>query len=127
MICRLFRLARNGYYTYQRRKMAKRFNPAHQEILDWSKKIANASGNCYGSRHMQKSLNKLGNPVGRYKAKKLMLEANVQVRHRRKYMVTTNSKHTLPVYENLLNRQFTVNRPDQTYVSDITYIWTQEG
>lgn len=127
MICSLFRLTRNGYYTYQRRKLTERVKPAHQEMLDWCKKIAKASGNCYGSRRMQKALNKLGYPVGRYKAKKLMLEANIQVHHRRKYKVTTKSKHTFPVYENLLNRQFTVNRADQAYVSDITYIWTQEG
>lgn len=41
--------------------------------------------------------------------------------------VTTNSKHKKPLFENVLNRQFTVAGPDQAYVSDITYIHTQEG
>lgn len=41
--------------------------------------------------------------------------------------MTTDSNHPLPVFENQLNRQFTVARPDQVYVCDITHIWTQEG
>jgi transposase InsO family protein len=45
---------------------------------------------------------------------------------KRKFRVTTDSKHNFPVVENLLNRQFTVGKPDQCYVGDITYIPTQE-
>ena len=56
-----------------------------------------------------------------------MQEAGIQVKHRKKYKVTTDSNHPLPVFENQLNRQFTVARPDQVYVCDITCIWTQEG
>lgn len=127
LICRVFKVKRNGYYSYQLRKRDKPDDPAHQEMLDWVEKIAKASNDCYGSRRMKEALNVLGYRVSRSKARKLMLEASVHVRHRRKYKVTTNSKHNLPVFENHLNRQFTVERPDQAYVSDITYIWTQEG
>jgi len=56
-----------------------------------------------------------------------MREADVQVRHREKYKVTTNSNHKRPVFENRLNRQFDVAAPNQIYVGDITYIWTREG
>jgi len=56
-----------------------------------------------------------------------MREAFVTARHRKKYKVPTDSNHQLPVFENQLNRQFTVTKPDQVYVSDITYIWTQDG
>ncbi len=58
-----------------------------------------------------------------------MREALVTVRHRKKYKVTTDSNHCLPVFEDQLNRQFDVAKPDQVYVCDITYIyiWTQEG
>ena len=56
-----------------------------------------------------------------------MREACVQVRHRKKYKVTTNSNHKQPVFDNLLERQFDVSQTDQVYASDITYIWTQEG
>ncbi len=96
-------------------------------MLEWVKKIANTTDNTYGSRRMKKALNCLGFPISRNKARKLMKEADVAVRHRRKYKVTTNSNHKQPVFDNLLQRQFDVPQPDQAYVADVTYIWTQEG
>lgn len=56
-----------------------------------------------------------------------MKQAGVQVKQRKKYKVTTDSKHKHPVFENLLERDFSPAQPDQVYASDITYIWTQEG
>jgi putative transposase len=44
--------------------------------------------------------------VSRSKARKLMKEANVAVRHRKEYKVTTNNNHRQPVFENLVHRQF---------------------
>ena len=41
--------------------------------------------------------------------------------------MTTNSNHQRPIYDNVLQRQFTVDKPNKAYVSDITYVWTQEG
>jgi transposase InsO family protein len=69
----------------------------------------------------------LSYPVSRNKARKLMKEAGVQVKRRRKYKVTTNSDHKQPVFDNVLDRKFDVDQPDQVYVGDITYLWTQEG
>ncbi|MAF71957.1 MAG: IS3 family transposase, partial [Alteromonas sp.] len=66
-------------------------------------------------------------PVGKQRTRALMKEADVSVRRRRKYKVTTNSNHQQPVFDNVLSRDFDAQKPDQAYVSDITYIWTQEG
>jgi putative transposase len=118
---------RNSYYSYQRRQKNRLEDPEHQEKLEWIKKIAEASQYTYGGRRIRKALNALGYPIGIKKTKRLMKEADVFVRYRKKYKVTTNSKHKKPLYENVLNRQFTVAGPDQAYVSDITYIHTQEG
>jgi putative transposase len=126
-MCRVLGVNRSGYYSYQRRHANKPADPEHQEMLDWVKKIAKASGYTYGTRRMKKALNALGYPISRNKARKLMKEANVQVRYRKKYKVTTNSNHNQPVYDNVLDRQFDVEQPNQVYASDITYIWTQEG
>jgi putative transposase len=54
-------------------------------------------------------------------------DAGAQVKRRKKYKVTTNSNHKQSVFENVLNRQFDVAQPDQVYVGDITYRWTQGG
>lgn len=56
-----------------------------------------------------------------------MLDAKVKVRYKKKYKVTTNSDHNKPVFDNVLNRKFDVNAPDQAYACDITYVWTREG
>jgi len=56
-----------------------------------------------------------------------MRMAGVEAKQKKKFKVTTDSKHTLPVAPNLLNREFKVKEPDKIYVSDITYIWTHEG
>ena len=128
MMCQVLGVTRSGFYSYQKRQRDKpEHDPEHQELLDWVKKLAESSGFTYGSRRIKKALNALGYPVGRHKTKRLMREAEVFVRYRKKYKVTTNSNHKKPVFENVLERQFQVNEPNRAYVSDITYIWTQEG
>ena len=125
--CQVLGVSRPCYYHYRRHTEGKSADPEHQDMLEWVKKIAAASDDTYGSRRMKRAMNGLGYPISRNKARKLMREANVPVRHRKKYKVTTNSNHKQPVFENLLQRQFEVAQLDQVYASDVTYIWTQEG
>ncbi len=125
--CQVLGVSRSGYYHYRRNLINKPRDPKHQEMLEWAREIAKSSDHSYGSRRMKRALNALGFPVSRHKARKLMREADIQVRQRKKYKVTTNSKHKQPVFDNLLARQFDVAQPDQVYASDVTYLWTQEG
>lgn len=127
MMCQLLGVTRQSFYSYQKRLKHKPEDPLHNDLIEWVKKIAESSHYCYGSRRMRKALNALGYPIGRRKTQSLMKEAGVFVRYRKRYKVTTNSKHKQPVYENILNRQFHRTKPNDAYVSDITYIWTQEG
>ena len=126
LMCRLLGVTRGGYYGYLRRNDG-RADPYHLELLEAVRDIARATDDSYGSRRMKKALNAMSYPVSRNKARKLMREAGVQVKHRKKYKVTTNSNHKLPLFDNVLGRQFDVAKPDQVYVGDITYVWTQEG
>ena len=125
--CQVLGVRRQGYYHYRRYTENRPVDPEHLEMLEWVKRIAEASDDTYGSRRMKKAMNYLGYPISRNKARKLMKEANVQVRHRKKYKVTTNSNHQQPVFDNLVQRQFDVLEIDQVYAADVTYIWTQEG
>jgi putative transposase len=127
LMCQLLGITRSGYYDYQRRNEGKVDDPYHRELLETVRDIAKATGYSYGSRRMKKALNALSYPVSRNKARKLMKEASVQVKSRKKYKVTTDSNHKQPVFDHVLERQFDVDQPDQVYVGDITYIWTQEG
>ncbi len=126
-MCRLLGVKRNGFYRFVQAQRSVSNDDEHTQIKEWMHKIANASDYSYGSRRMRKALNCLGYPVGRRLTQRLMKEAGVQVRYKKKYKVTTNSQHKLPVFDNVLDRQFDVDSPDAAYVQDITYIWTQEG
>jgi putative transposase len=119
MLCRFLGVKRSGYYHFAKQKNDYK-DPTHEEMLEWVKKIAEASDNIYGGRRMKHAPSRLGYPVSRQKAKKLMTAAKVWVRYRKKYKVTTNSNHSKPLFENVLNRGFDVERPKIAYVSDIT-------
>ena len=119
-MCQLLEVKRSGYYRWAKKKNDDIYS-LHSEMLDWVKKIAKGAENLYGSRRMKHAMNCLGFPISRQKAGKLMNEAGVWVKYRKKYKVTTDSNHNKPLFENLLKRQFDVDAPDLAYVADITY------
>lgn len=73
---------------------------------------------------MSRALRALGYAVGRRRATTLMREAGIWVRYRKRYRLTTQSRHRHPVCPNRLQRQFRVEKPNQAWVGDISYIWT---
>ncbi len=125
--CRVLGVSRQSYYHYSKVTANKQKTAEHQEMLEWIKELAVLSDFSYGSRRMKRALNALSHVVSRNRVRKLMCEAGISVRRKKKYKVTTDSKHHKPVYPNVLNRQFTVLQIDRVYVSDITYISTREG
>jgi len=128
MMCRILGVTRSGFYSYQKRKSERSLDESeHKLLLRHVLEIAEASRFTYGTRRIKRELNKLGFSFGRMKVRGLMRAANVFVRYRKKYKVTTNSNHKQPIFENVLKRQFNVSQPNYVYVSDITYIWTNEG
>jgi len=122
LMCQLMGVSRSAYYDYVRCTDKGSADSCHLEILGTVRDIAKSSHYSYGSRRIGKALNARGYRVGRWKARNLMQKAGVQVKYRKKYKVTTDSNHKQPVFGNKLNRQFDVARPDQVYVSDVTYI-----
>jgi transposase InsO family protein len=126
-MCRVLGVKSNNYYSYQKRKKNELSDTTHQEMLDLVKDIAQFSNNTYGTRRIKAVLNALSFPVSRWKVAKLMKEANVWVRYKKKYKSTTNSEHNKPLYKNELEQNFTTEQPNQAFVGDITYIWTAEG
>ena len=86
-----------------------------------------ASGGCYGSRRLRKVLQAQGTEVGLYKIRGLMRSNGLRSAWKRKFVHTTDSKHDLPIAENVLNRQFEPEALNKAWVADITYIRTRSG
>jgi transposase InsO family protein len=81
----------------------------------------------YGSPRMVLELRARGFSASKARVERLMRENGIRARHKRRFKVTTDSKHGLPVADNLLDRNFTPAAPNQVWTSDITYLWTDEG
>jgi putative transposase len=81
----------------------------------------------YGSPRIYVELNETGHTCSRHRVARLMRQHGIVSKHKKKFRVTTNSTHSFPVAENLLQRRFNVSKPNQCGVSDITYVPTLEG
>jgi transposase InsO family protein len=119
-------VSRSGYYSWCSRDISAR-QQEYERLIPLVKESHRQSRRTYGARRIADDLTALGEPCGRTKAGSLMKLAGVSAKQSRKFKVTTDSKHNLPVAPNLLDRQFEVKESDSVYVSDITYIWTAEG
>lgn len=91
------------------------------------KSLFEASGRSYGSRRLCRGLNQQGIGIGRYRVRRLMRTHQLKPVWKRKFIHTTDSKHNLPVFENVLNRRVTPAKANQAWVADITYIRTRSG
>jgi len=81
----------------------------------------------YGSPRIMRSLRKRGTRVSRKRVARLMRHEGLVARPKKRFRVTTQSDHKLPIAPNLLERNFTADGPDRVWVGDITYVWTCEG
>lgn len=120
-LCVAYKVSKSGYYAWQARP--KRSNLLHNRVSQcFAHHGARAGAPC-----LTKDVNALGLPVSQRTVGRSLARLGLRPRSMRKFRATTNSKHKLPVNQNLLNRQFTLDKPNQVWVGDITYIRTDEG
>lgn len=124
-MCQAFNVSRSGYYSFVQRPESKR-SSQNRELLAEIRKIHEESRKIYGAPQITKNLPE-GKKANRKRVARIMRENGIKSKVVKKYKATTNSKHNYPVAENLLNRDFHAERPNQKWVSDITYIATDEG
>jgi putative transposase len=125
-MCKVLKLARSGYYAWCKRQDS----PRKQEnavLSEQIKEIHQSSRQTYGSPRIHAALIAKGFRIGRQRVVRLMAKLGIYAHSKRKFKVTTDSKHHLPIAENVLDRNFTTTEPDQVWVADITYIWTSQG
>jgi len=125
-LCRLLGVQRSAYYDWRTRP-GTIIGPEELVLRQRMKALFKASRESLGSRTIARKLCEEGFKIGRDRTRRLMKALNLKAKQKRKYKVTTDSKHQLPVAENVLNRQFSPQAPNQAWGTDITYLWTQEG
>jgi len=125
-MCRVLRVGKSGFYAWLNRPESPRIRE-NQHLVVEIKALHKQSRYTYGSPRLHADLKDKGYAIGKHRVARLMRENGVVSKHKRKFRVTTNSKHNHPVAENKLQRRFSVSDPGQCWVSDITYIPTQEG
>lgn len=124
--CRVLRVSRAGFYTWLKRGISKQASK-RQELLKEIKAIHKGSRGNYGSPRVQETLKKNGIHHNHKTVEKIMKENGISAKRKKKFKVTTDSNHKLPIAENVLNRQFQTEEKDKVWVSDITYVSTEEG
>ena len=125
-LCRVLGVSSSGFYAWRSRSASAR-EVANVTLLEEIRSIHRESFATYGSPRVHAELRFRGQCVGVNRVARLMRENAISAVVRRRFRRTTDSSHGLPVAPNRLDRRFEAERPDQAWVTDITYVWTQEG
>jgi len=127
--CRVLEVSISGYHEHFVRSTssAQRRHLSDDALLVHIKAIYAETRGAYGWPRIWKTLLGRGIRVGKDRVHKLMKLHGIKARGKRRFKVTTDSNHDLPISPNVLNRKFTVAEPNKVWVGDITYIATDEG
>jgi len=125
-MCTLLNVSRSGFYSWLRRPESRR-SLENRALEDKIRAYHSASHGIYGSPKIHRDLADDGIKCGKNRVARIMREAGIRSRTKRKFKATTDSKHNLPVAPNLLNQEFSVQSTGQVWVADITYIHTLAG
>jgi transposase InsO family protein len=128
--CRVLRVSVSGFHQH----LARRRKISHRRYLTEAALLAHISAvyaehrGAYGWPRIWRELVKRGIRVGKQRVQRQMQQHGIRARGKRRFrVVTTDSRHDLPIAPNLLNRNFTPAEPNQAWSGDITYIATEEG
>lgn len=126
-LCKALCVKRSSYYARDKRPESTR-EKENKKLLERIKSIHKKSKNVFGSVKITRKLNEKSDvPINHKRVERIMNENNIKSKVAKKFKATTYSGHKLPVAENILNRDFNVDKPNEKMVSDITYLWTDEG
>jgi putative transposase len=126
LIRRVLQVSASGYYAWQDRPLSQRDREELRLELE-IKAAHKRTRQTYGPERLQRELAQHGVRVGICRIRRIRKSLGLRCKQKRKFKVTTDSRHTFSVAENLLDQQFQVYQPNQVWVSDITYVPTDEG
>jgi len=125
-MCRVFSVTRQGYYAYLKRREKK--VPIEVALQAQVRQAFQEGRSAYGSPRILKALRNKGIPASKRRVERTMRALGLKARNHRRFRVTTTKANPAhPVATNSLDRNFTADRPNQRWVTDISYVWTDEG
>ena len=125
-LCQVMNVSPRGLRAFRSRPASRRQH-TDMVVLAHIKEQSRLSLGSYGRPRMTEELKEVGVDVGHRRVGRLMRENGIVVERTRKFKATTDSDHTFNIAPNLLDRDFTADRPNQKWAGDISYIWTREG
>jgi transposase InsO family protein len=126
VLCETLDVSRSGYYAWVRRPAPPKV--AADAAIVGEIKIAHRAGRgAYGSPRVVRALRKNGRCIGENRVARLMRQEGIVGRKKKRFKKTTDSNHPDPIAPNVLERDFTAELPDAAWVTDVTYVFTQEG
>jgi transposase InsO family protein len=125
-MCRFLKVSASGYYKWLKSPPSKRTREEGRLELEIKAAHKRTRETC-GPERLQEDLAAHGVKVGVLRIRRIRKKLGIRCKQVKKFKATTDSRHALPVAENLLDRKFTVEAPSEAWVSDITYIPTDEG
>jgi transposase InsO family protein len=128
LLCKVMNVSRSGFYDHVQSHDNSPGDRVGDPVLKARiKAIFKLSRSSYGSRRVLSQLRSEGYRIGRYKVRRLMRDLGLKAKVRRRFKVTTESRHSFPVAPNILERHFDVKQPNKVWTADISYVWTLEG
>jgi len=126
LLCRVLDVSRSGYYAWRTRRPSTRAQAnARLEVAIQAAHVRTRQ--TYGPEQLQAELRADGFSAGVGRIKRLRKKLRIRCTQVRRFTTTTDSKHPLPVAANVLAQTFDAMRPNETWVTDITYVPTAEG
>jgi transposase InsO family protein len=125
-MCKVLNVSPSGYYAWRKRPVSKR-EMANQELYKKIKAVYNENHEVYGSPRIYRALKRQGVFCSENRVARLMRLRDLKANQSKCYKATTKRNKAHPVAPNLLKRDFVADRPNQKWLTDITYIPTQEG
>ena len=125
-MCRVLRVKPSSYYDWLSRDLSdQQIHRNQSELL--VKAAHNETKERYGADRLHAHLSEQGHNISLYMVRSIKEQHGIKCRRHKRFKVTTDSNHNKLVYPNVLDQKFDAKRPNESWVSDITYIWTNEG
>jgi len=125
-MCSTLEVSRSGFYTWLRRGESVRSRESRR-LIRLIQEEHERSRHTYGSPRIHAALKARGETCSLNRVQRLMRATGIRSKVKRKFRRTTDSRHAHPVAPNLVAQDFSVSAPNRVWVSDITYIWTDES